>query len=113
VRGGLVDAGEDLVEIAGGDRARVWLLKGSLRCLADGAGGAELQEMARDVIDGRVDLRAVMLSASYSNAIQEKTQAFAAWFNDLTPEEREAQAAMGRETLMKVREQIDRDERER
>jgi hypothetical protein len=108
-----MEIGEDLVDIAGGDRARARLLQESLRRLADGAGGADLREVARDVIDGRVDRRAAMLSASYSNAIQEKTQAFAAWFNDLTPEEREAQAAMGRETLMKVREQIDRDERER
>jgi hypothetical protein len=108
-----MEIGEDLVDIAGGDQALARLLQESLRRLADGAGGAGLREVAGDVIDGRVDLRAAMLSASYSNAIQEKIQAFAAWFNDLTPEEREAQAAMGRETLMKVREQIDRNERKR
>jgi hypothetical protein len=104
-----MDVGEDLVEITAGDRARARVLRESLRRLADGAGGAELQEMARDVVDGRVEFRTAMLSSAYSAAILEKARSFATWFDDLSSDEREAQVALGREALRNVQEQLDRE----
>ena len=46
-------------------------IKDALNKLGKGAGGADLAEMARDVLDGRIDLRTVGQSSAYSHQMTE------------------------------------------
>lgn len=62
------DVDDELLNIARGDGERHRLLRESLERLANGAAGPELQEMAREVVAGRVTLRRAMLSGAYSEA---------------------------------------------
>jgi hypothetical protein len=67
---GVPDPDEELRGIARGDPAAYQLLRSSLQRLAEGAGGSDLQEMAREVLAGRVTLRKAMLSGAYAEAFR-------------------------------------------
>jgi hypothetical protein len=55
------------------------------RCVA----GPDLAEMARDLMDGRIDLRTVADSSAYAEQITNATVTFERWYAELSPEERE------------------------
>lgn len=63
-------------------------IKESLRRLTNGAAGPELAEMARDVLDGRTDLRSVARSSVYAGHFTDAIGRFQRWHADLTPDER-------------------------
>lgn len=64
-------------------------IKDALTKLSKGAGGADLAEMARDVLDGHTDLRTVGQSSAYSHQMTEAIGQFQQWQAELAPEERE------------------------
>ncbi|WKU44347.1 hypothetical protein Q3V23_09770 [Streptomyces sp. VNUA116] len=70
----------------GADRARA--LHGALQKLASGSAGAVLQEMARDVLTGRVGLRDAVRVGAYAEALGEGTRALRAAWQALPEEER-------------------------
>jgi hypothetical protein len=63
-------------------------LRSSLRRLADGAAGPKLAEMARDLLDGRLDLRTVARSNAYADDLIGAIDRFQRFQQELTPEER-------------------------
>jgi glycerol-3-phosphate dehydrogenase len=64
-------------------------IKESLRRLTDGVAGPELAELARDILDGRINLRIVARSAAYADQMTEAMGRFRRWQADLTPEQRD------------------------
>ncbi|MGV2386300.1 MAG UNVERIFIED_CONTAM: hypothetical protein LOD86_13710 [Thermobifida fusca] len=78
---------ERFLDIAGGDRALAKLLHQSLTHLEQGVGGPALQELARDVLSGRTDLREVANSSAYAEAFQESLRRFHQWRAEAGPEE--------------------------
>lgn len=78
----------DLEQMAGNPRlARA--VKESLERLRSGAAGPDMAEMAKDVLDGRTDLRSVGRSSAYAGHIRDGIDKFNRWQADLSPEERE------------------------
>jgi len=64
-------------------------VKQALNRLRNGTAGPDLAEMARDVLDGRTDLRTIGQSSAYSGQMTEAIGRFQQWQSELTPEERE------------------------
>ena len=78
------------------DLARARTLRDSLRTLAGGGAGAALQEMARDVLDGRIGLREAVRAPAYAEALGERVaEARRAW-ERIPAEERERQLEAAR-----------------
>lgn len=78
----------DLHEMAGNPRVAA-AIKNHLQRLSRGAGGEELAEMARDLLDGRTSLREVGKSQVYAEQFTSATARFFNWYAELTPEERQ------------------------
>jgi hypothetical protein len=77
----------DLAEMAGTPQlARV--VRRSLERLRDGAAGPDLAEMARELLDGRTDLRSVARSTAYAGPITDGIHRYDGWQAQLTAEER-------------------------
>jgi flagellar biosynthesis component FlhA len=64
-------------------------VKDSLERLKNGAGGPELQEIARDLLEGRISLRDLTRTSVYSNVLMDQMQRHKEWQTDLTAEQRE------------------------
>ena len=77
----------DLAEMAGNPRVAAEI-KNHLQRLSRGAGGPELAEMARDLLEGRTSLREVGKSEVYADQFNAATRRFLDWYHELTPEER-------------------------
>ena len=90
---------DELTSMAGGDRALARAVQDSLRKLRDGAGGKEMQELARDVLDGRVTLRQVGRSQAYGEAFGEQFRKLAQWREEIGEEAYQAQMAEARRRL--------------
>lgn len=58
-----------------------------------------IRDMAQDVLSGRADLRGAMLGSRYEQVINDATRDFSSWYRNLSEEEREEQARLGRELL--------------
>jgi hypothetical protein len=78
----------DLEQMAGSP-ALAKAVKENLVRLSKGAGGPDLAEMARELLEGRTDLRAIARSSAYAEQISAATGKFQKWYGELTPEERE------------------------
>jgi hypothetical protein len=61
----------------------------NLAQLSRGVAGPDLAEMARDLMDGRIDIRTVARSSAYAEQITNATVTFEQWYSELSPEERE------------------------
>jgi hypothetical protein len=77
----------DLEDMAG-DPKLAKSIRRSLEQLRDGSAGPALAEMAKDVLEGRTDLRAVARSAAYAGELTEGLDQYKSWEAQLTPEER-------------------------
>jgi hypothetical protein len=77
----------DLEQMAGSPQLAK-AIKQNLQRLSNGAAGPDLAEMARDVLEGRTDLRTVARSSAYAGQITEGINKFNRWQSDLTPDER-------------------------
>jgi hypothetical protein len=78
----------DLEQMAGSP-ALAEAVRASLVRLSTGAAGPDLAEMARDLLEGRIELRAVARSSAYADQIIEAVATYGEWFDELEPEERE------------------------
>lgn len=85
-------------------------VKRSLGRMADGAAGPELQEMARDVLAGRIGLREAASSSAYSAALRERSSDGFTKLLSLPEEERESLAAKGQAELAELRAEAEREE---
>jgi hypothetical protein len=77
------------LEQMSGNPALAKHIKESLRRLAGGAAGPMLAEMARDVLNGRTDLRTAARSSIYADNLTEAIGQFQRWQDTLAPDERE------------------------
>ena len=64
-------------------------IKQSLRRLSNGAAGPQLAEMARELLEGRTDLRTVAQSSAYANDLTGAIGQFQRWQSSQTQEERD------------------------
>lgn len=62
-------------------------LKEDLRRLRDGAAGPELAEMARDVLDGNIELRTAARSSFYADQLTEAVGRYQSWKEQRTSDE--------------------------
>ncbi|MFU8850720.1 hypothetical protein ACNAW0_07010 [Micromonospora sp. SL1-18] len=82
------DLNRDLTQMAGSP-ALADEVRNSLHRLADGAASPELAAMAREVLSGRVLLRAAAGSEALAAQMSEAIGRFQRWQAELTPEEQE------------------------
>lgn len=80
---------DSMLELSHGDPAMAEALKVLLRRLRNGRGGTVLQEMARDVLAGRIDPRMAANSDVYGEELSQRAEGFVRWYENLTPGERE------------------------
>ena len=90
--------GNDLNRIAG-DPELARRLREDIVRLRGGAGGDKLAEMARDLLDGRIDLRMVAGSSAYAEPLSAAAAKYDEWFRSLDPEERDRLMAEARASL--------------
>ncbi len=65
------------------------VVKDSLERLKNGDGGPEMQEIARDLLEGRISLRDLTRTSVYSQVFTEQIQRHKGWQANLTDEQRE------------------------
>jgi hypothetical protein len=87
------------------DQAGARALRKSLQRLADSQSGA-LQEMAREVLSGRIGLREALRVGAYSDALGERIAQGRQEYARLSPEERRQQQAEAQRYLDAQREEI-------
>ncbi|MDI3408087.1 hypothetical protein [Streptomyces cavernicola] len=103
----------DLTSMTGGDEARARALRKTLQRLADSdKAGPALQEMAREVLAGRVGLREAMRVGAYADALGEKLAEGRRAYEAIPREERERQMEAARGYLAEQRAEIDRERSE-
>lgn len=68
-----------------------------LAMLADGATDPRIQQMARDVISGKTDLRSALLGPTYEHALNDATARFSSWYLGLSDKQRAEQEQRGRD----------------
>jgi hypothetical protein len=78
---------DELNQMAGNPKLAKAIKEG-LERLSKGAGGPDLQEMARELLAGRTSLRTVGSSTAYAAQLTSAIEAFTRWRADLSPEER-------------------------
>jgi hypothetical protein len=86
-----------------GSPALAKALKKQILALRDGVAGPQLAEMARDLLDGRIELRTIASSDAYAQPLTEATSRYQAWYENLDEDQRtnlaaEAQRLIGDET---------------
>jgi hypothetical protein len=94
-----VNHDDELISMAGGDRSMAKAVRASLQRLRDGIGGPEMQEMARDVLEGRSTLRQVGRSEVYGGAFREQFRKLAQWRAEVGEEEYQAHMERARQRL--------------
>ncbi|MGP3981265.1 hypothetical protein [Streptomyces sp. KR80] len=103
----------DLTNITGGDEVRARALRKTLQKLAGSEqAGPALQEMAREVLAGRVGLREAMRINSYAEALGERVAQAREAYEQLSPEELERQKEEAQRFLEAQREEIEEEQRE-
>ncbi|MDI3389846.1 hypothetical protein QIS99_27180 [Streptomyces sp. B-S-A8] len=103
----------DLTSMTGGDEARARALRKTLQKLAESdKAGPTLQEMAREILSGRVGLREAMRVGAYADALGEKLAEGRRAYEAIPREERERQMEAARDYLAEQRAEIDRERAE-
>ncbi|MEW2383653.1 hypothetical protein AB0873_16405 [Micromonospora sp. NPDC047707] len=72
-----------------GDPGLAKLVHASLTRLRDGAAGDDLQELARDILAGRTDLRQIAATDAYGGELLDRFHRFRDWEQNLDPDERQ------------------------
>ncbi|MEV5241528.1 hypothetical protein AB0K89_20845 [Streptomyces cinnamoneus] len=83
----------------GRDREQARVVHKALQHLAKGGAGAVLQEMAREVLSGRVGLREAVRVGAYADALGEHAHLARRAWEDMPEEERERRRAQARSAL--------------
>lgn len=92
-------------------RVQARALRKQLQQLAQGGAGGTLQEMAREVLSGRVGLREAMRVPAYAEALGERVRTFREAWERMTPEERDRQKSEARCFLQEQRREIEQEDR--
>jgi hypothetical protein len=87
---------DELLDIAGGDPALAKVIRASLERLRDGAGDKRMQELARDVLDGCVELRSVASTSTYGDVFAHQFQQLHLWREQVGEQEYERHATEAR-----------------
>ncbi|MEU9122279.1 hypothetical protein AB0C96_20850 [Streptomyces sp. NPDC048506] len=96
-----------------GDPAQARLLRKSLEQIARGGAGEALTEMARDVLSGRIGLRAAMDVSAYSEPAIEQAQAFKAeQWDALSQRERDDLVTEGEKLVEEQRRELAEERRQ-
>jgi hypothetical protein len=102
----------DLMDITH-DEVRARALRKSLQRLADSqSGNGALQEMAREVLSGRIGLREALRIGPYSEALGERIAQAREEYEQQSPEEREQQRAEALRYVEAQREEIEQERQE-
>ena len=99
----------ELLEAAGGDRARARMLNRLLQHLSEHSPDERLREMASSVLSGQLTVGEAVGSSYYGEAIAKQTAGFTAWYESLSDDERAEQARVGAAEIDKLRDEIDRE----
>jgi hypothetical protein len=94
---------DELIDLAGGDPARLRVLRDSLTTLADGPNQI-LREMSRGVLNGEMSLRNAADSDAYGRELGTAFDEFWIEYRAMTGEERDELAALGQRQLDEARE---------
>jgi hypothetical protein len=78
---------QELDRVAGSP-ALAKAVKKQIIALRGGAAGPQLAEMARDLLEGRIGLRAIAESDAYAQPLIEATNKYQAWYEELDEDER-------------------------
>ena len=76
-----------------GSPALARAVKKQIQALRDGVAGPQLAEMARDLLDGRIELRTISSSDAYAQPLTEATSKYQAWYENLDETQRTDLAA--------------------
>jgi hypothetical protein len=76
-----------------GSPALARAVKKQILALRDGVAGPQLAEMARDLLDGRIGLRAIASSDAYGQPLTEATSKYRDWYENLDESQRDSLAA--------------------
>ncbi|GLW19071.1 hypothetical protein Stsp01_58140 [Streptomyces sp. NBRC 13847] len=95
------------------DQARARALRTSMQRLAGQSGNGALQEMAREVLSGRVGLREALQVGAYREALQEKARAGMRAIDGMSAAERGEAEAEGQRQLDAYQAEIDQEQSER
>jgi len=87
------------LERMAGSRPLARAVKESLERLTDGTAGAELAELAHDVLAGRVELSNLRTSTAYADPLRQALAGFQQWYAQLGPAEREQVVTEARSRL--------------
>ncbi|WP_030239450.1 MULTISPECIES: hypothetical protein [unclassified Streptomyces] len=102
---------EEFLDIAG-SQAEARLLRKALQQLSDGGAGQALQEMAREVLSGRMGLREAVSQGAYGGELIDKTESFRRDWESMSDREREELAEHGRQLIDEERREIEAERRE-
>lgn len=94
------------------DQAQARALRKQLQQLAGGGAGSVLQEMAKEVLSGRIGLREALRVSAYAEALGERVHTFRESWEQMSSEERNAQQDEARRFLDAQREEIEREQQE-
>lgn len=81
---------DDELRAMAGDPQLAKAIRRNLERLRDGAGDPDMAEMARDILEGRTDLRTVASSSAYSTNLSAAVATYQTWYSELGTEERAA-----------------------
>ncbi|QPP06135.1 hypothetical protein G4Z16_06685 [Streptomyces bathyalis] len=94
------------------DRVQARALRKQLQQLAGGEAGRALQEMAKEVLAGRVGLREALRVPAYAEALGERVNTFRKDWERMSPEEQKAQREEAQRFLDAQRDEIEREQDE-
>jgi hypothetical protein len=86
------------------DQAR--RLRLALTTLASGSAGPALQDLACDVLSGKVELRAALQSRAYEDTMSARVRAFSTWYRGLTESQRDAEVERARQAMKNLPETL-------
>lgn len=95
------------------DRVQARAFRKQLQQLARGEAGGTLQEMAKEVLAGRVGLREALRVPAYAEALGERVNTFRKDWERMSPEEQKAQREGAQRFLDAQRDEIEREQDEK
>lgn len=94
------------------DRVQARALRKQLQQLAGGEAGGTLQEMAKEVLAGRVGLREALRVPDYAEALGQRVNTFREAWERMSPEEQKAQRDEAQRFLDAQRDEIEHEQDE-
>jgi hypothetical protein len=87
---------DELLDMAGSDPALAKVVRASLERLRDGSGDKRMQELARDVLDERIELRSVASTSTYADVFTDQFRRLQLWREQIGEQEYERHATEAR-----------------